>query len=230
MKSVLISIQPKWIEKIASGQKTIEVRKTKPKLETPFKCYIYATRPKKWFRFSSWGYASDENLWLSNGKVKMCDGFEFWADGIEYEPLCGKVIGEFVCDRIEEVYQCNSGWVKENACISQDEFFDYLGIPRGTHFGYDKKAYGWRISDLKIYDKPKELGEFYVATPKPMSKWTDKDMCHHCKYHKWIGSMEQFVKKGIPMREKCMLKKPEPICEYTPPIERPPQSWCYVEE
>ena len=39
-KSVLISIQPKWCELIASGKKTIEVRKTAPKLETPFKCYI----------------------------------------------------------------------------------------------------------------------------------------------------------------------------------------------
>ena len=40
-KAVLISIRPQWCQKIASGEKTIEVRKTKPKLETPFKCYIY---------------------------------------------------------------------------------------------------------------------------------------------------------------------------------------------
>ena len=43
MKSVMLSIRPKWCEMIASGEKTIEVRKTKPKLETPFKCYIYCT-------------------------------------------------------------------------------------------------------------------------------------------------------------------------------------------
>lgn len=46
MKSVLISIQPKWCELIASGEKTIEVRKTAPKLKTPFKCYIYCTLGK----------------------------------------------------------------------------------------------------------------------------------------------------------------------------------------
>ena len=45
-KAVMLSIRPKWCEKIASGEKTIEVRKTKPKLETPFKCYIYCTLPK----------------------------------------------------------------------------------------------------------------------------------------------------------------------------------------
>ena len=42
-KAVLISIRPKWCEKIMSGKKTLELRKTKPKLETPFKCYIYCT-------------------------------------------------------------------------------------------------------------------------------------------------------------------------------------------
>ena len=42
-KAVLISIRPQWCEKIASGEKTIEVRKTRPKLKTPFKCYIYCT-------------------------------------------------------------------------------------------------------------------------------------------------------------------------------------------
>lgn len=41
MIAVLISIRPKWCEKIISGEKTIEVRKTRPKMDTPFKCYIY---------------------------------------------------------------------------------------------------------------------------------------------------------------------------------------------
>ena len=43
MKSVLISIRPKWCEKIISGEKTIEVRKTRPKMKPLFKCYIYQT-------------------------------------------------------------------------------------------------------------------------------------------------------------------------------------------
>ena len=40
-KAVLISIRPEWCEKIISGEKTIEVRKTRPKMSPPFKCYIY---------------------------------------------------------------------------------------------------------------------------------------------------------------------------------------------
>lgn len=46
MKSIMISIQPKWCAKIESGAKTIEIRKTRPKIETPFKCYIYCTKGK----------------------------------------------------------------------------------------------------------------------------------------------------------------------------------------
>lgn len=73
MKSVMISIKPKWCELIASGRKTIEVRKTRPKLETPFKCYIYCTRGFK--PNTKYGY-----------KLRA------WR---------GKVIGEFVCDRVD---------------------------------------------------------------------------------------------------------------------------------
>jgi predicted transcriptional regulator len=43
-KAVVLSIRPKWCEKIAIGEKTIEVRKTRPKLDTPFKAYIYCSQ------------------------------------------------------------------------------------------------------------------------------------------------------------------------------------------
>ena len=42
--AVMLSIKPKYCELIASGEKTIEVRKTKPKIEKTFKCYIYCTK------------------------------------------------------------------------------------------------------------------------------------------------------------------------------------------
>lgn len=45
-KAVLISIRPRWVQKIADGEKTIEVRKTRPQLQTPFKVFIYCTRDK----------------------------------------------------------------------------------------------------------------------------------------------------------------------------------------
>ena len=42
-KAVMLSIRPKWCKKIVNGEKTIEVRKTRPNIATPFKCYIYCT-------------------------------------------------------------------------------------------------------------------------------------------------------------------------------------------
>lgn len=85
MKAVLISIRPEWCEKIASGEKTIEVRKKRPKLPTPFKCYIYMTKQKK--------------------------GEDGWIAAVCAENRCyygaGSVIGEFVCD---EIYDWHCGY------------------------------------------------------------------------------------------------------------------------
>lgn len=53
-QAVLISINPKWCELIASGRKTIEVRKTKPKLLPPFKCYIYCTQTEEIMKYPGW--------------------------------------------------------------------------------------------------------------------------------------------------------------------------------
>jgi predicted transcriptional regulator len=218
-----MSVNPKWCEKIANGEKTIEVRKTKPNLQTPFKVYIYATKPKKWFRFSSWGYASDENLWLVNGKVKMCDGFEFWAGDKEYESLCCKVIGEFVCDRIDRIgkrginnnfdycYLSLNEWGNDDveieitdiqkSCISKSELNAY-----GAN---SSCLYAWHISQLKIYDKPKELSEF-----------KKENRCYKKGDLDNIGCWE----RGCYMQEQGWCDGRYSV------IERPPQSWCYVEQ
>jgi predicted transcriptional regulator len=127
-KAVLISIRPKWVEKIASGEKTIEVRKTRPNLPTPFKAYIYCSQGNDARRLrGSWG----------------------------------KVIGEFTCDRIVPItYDGGRLWCPTNAafspatCLSQAEIIAYIG---------DKgRCYGWHISDLRIYDAPKCLFEFWA--------------------------------------------------------------------
>lgn len=50
MKAVLLSIRPNWCKLIWSGMKTIEVRKNRPTLKTPFKvsdrcCYYLKEKP-----------------------------------------------------------------------------------------------------------------------------------------------------------------------------------------
>ncbi len=138
MKSVLISIQPKWCELIANGKKTIEVRKTKPKLKPPFKCYIYCTKDKNnhFWTGKRYSYADDHSH----------NAFD--KDGN------GKVIGEFVCDKIETLPSntvFNAPALYSQTCITREAFFEYAA---------DDTVYLWRISNLETYDMPKELSNF----------------------------------------------------------------------
>ena len=170
MKAILMSIQPKWCELIASGKKTVEVRKTRPKIETPFKVYIYATQGK----FKDLGVIG-HSMYLKRQKV----------------------IGEFVCNEIECFTTDYRADDKQNERISKQScvpMIDLMEYEINVHC-----LYGWHISNLKIYDMPKEIYEF--------SKPCDKiNACYLCKW--W---------------EKEVM-----ICTQ-PPITRPPQSWCYVE-
>lgn len=202
MKNILIAIRPKWVEKIASGQKTIEVRKTAPK-ETPFKAYIYATRPKKFYKCGAVS-TSDELLWLANGKVEMGDGFKFWADGDEYQCLNGRIIGEFICDKIDKYtfshYEAEYRvtHIEQNAmCLNQPELI---------YYGKGETLYGWHISELKIYDKPRALSEFYRICKNPCKPSNGGILCLTTKTLKMNG------------------------CDGKIPLTRPPQSWQYVEE
>ncbi len=164
MTAVLISIQPKWCELIASGEKTVEVRKTRPKIETPFKCYIYCTKGK------------GDCLWRWGG---------IWYDTQDptHRPnrMDRKVIGEFVCDDVTKILnfgsrfsaegrsECELNTIARGSCLDFVDMRSYFGL---------KDGYAWHISDLKIYDKPKELSEFSkygfgdpVPLKRPPQSW-----------------------------------------------------------
>lgn len=153
MKAVLISIRPKWCELIASGKKTIEVRKTRPKIETPFKCYIYCTQSGRYVDGKQ-----VKNIWVNRGTDYRYIGN-------------GKVIGEFVCDKVENIFSLSRFWlgetIEEATCLSSKEIREY-----GKR---SEKIYGWHISDLKIYDKPRELSEFInikgEQIKRPLQSW-----------------------------------------------------------
>lgn len=234
MKAVLISIQPKWCELIASGKKTVEIRKTKPKLETPFKVYIYATKPRHYFKIAEHLAATDENLFLSNGTVKMSDGFENWAAGIKVEYLNGKVIGEFVCDKVYDIkphfdkpdfcnqYLCDWNWGKGTACLSFTEMNDYLKGEKGC---------GWHISNLVIYDKPKELGEFYKCGAPSIDELLDiEELCQYCSDTGYGEYKTYGTPNGPVMCEGRFCDKAyQEYLDENFSLIRAPQSWCYVE-
>lgn len=198
-KSIIQSIKPQYCELIAVGKKTIEVRKTRPKLDVPFKVYIYCTRgklallrddrdTKEKYKFDYWDFAA---FYQSNG-MKV---------------LGGKVIGEYVCDRIEAFspsrvpYETDSN-VTRASCLSIVELIKYSNM--------DKPLYAWHISDLKIYDKPKELSEFGNECNLDCPSV-------HCPYWKY-------------QRVNADEWDYDCTCNNIRPLTRPPQSWCYVEE
>lgn len=120
------------VEKIAAKWKTMELRKSKPNIPVPFKCYIYQTRLK-------WVF----NLLRRLGKDGIADTL---AAGF------GKVVGEFVCDGF--LYNCemaNADLAEIQSQVHRDKIREYSG---------GNQVFGWHISDLVIYDDPKPLNEF----------------------------------------------------------------------
>ena len=209
MKSVLTSIQPKWCELIASGKKTVEVRKTKPKLKTPFKVYIYCTESKsqnlmirnvKECYFDDWGHL--ESFLVNQREAKT------WFD--KEDRANGKVIGEFVCDKImldipRTLYASHKTVV--NSCVPIQELIDYVGKKNFLYF--------WHISNLVIYDKLRELSEFVV----------EGDCLNgDCKKCKWFDGGNNYN-----VEADCLLPYDFHFNKSVKPLFRPPQSWCYVE-
>lgn len=190
MKAILLSIRPNWCKLIWSGMKTVEVRKNRPKLETPFKVYSYCTMQREgWFRHP---------------------GSESW---------CGKIIGEFVCDKITRLTHVGETGSWEPECLyvmapgsyykPADELLEAACMSKETAEKYLKgcDGYGWHISDLKIYDKPKSILDFHRAVDKT-ELW-----CEKCAIGGKKGTACAFCYGLDGLR-----------------IRRPPQSWCYVEE
>lgn len=188
MKAVMLAIRPRHSENICTVigeengepvyKKTIEVRKKAPKCDTPFKCYIYATVGAYRDVYRS---IPKEPLFLihrENEKPTVAQSIAAESMRTSTWELCnGKVIGEFVCDKVD-TYNYHKGLSKfggslglpisaydsylifeddyKAMCLTYDEVKDY---------GKGKPLYGLHITDLKIYDTPKELGEFRHVCP-----------------------------------------------------------------
>lgn len=209
MKAVMLSIRPQWCEKIFNGEKTIEVRKTRPKIETPFEVLVYCTMPKERWSVGHQIFYNDTLYTLPTGELKIGDALELRADWPrkynEDNFLNGKVIGSFVCDRITNIH-CYSDTKDTNiyepsACLTGEEICEYLNYEDG---------YGWHITEPKLFDKPRELREF--RTPFPFSKH-----CLNCEIN------ENRTTKGF-NAEYCSA------CSYFKGnLTRPPQSYYFVE-
>ena len=138
MKAVLLSIRPEWCDLIIQHKKTVELRKTRPNLQTPFKVYIWCTKARK-----------------------------FWAriHGNGWQQLDERIIGEFICDDIRRVgpeycvVEEDIEFAIAGSCLTVPQVKDYAEWKSGLSYADLKDLYGWHISNLRIYDRPRKLQE-----------------------------------------------------------------------
>ena len=208
MKAILMSIRPEWCNLIIRGQKTLEVRRTRPKLEVPFKVYIYCTKaPQHLITIFKDGEEIEDGE-IHHGKPMFLKCDKYLPDGIRDKTQM--VIGEFICNDIrrigpeycvvkEDIESAISG-----SCLTVPQVKDYAGWKSGMSYADLKDMYGWHISDLKIYDEPVKLKDFWAIQP-----CTHRGDCCTCR--RWDA--EKLICRGEAFG-----------------IERPPQSWYYVED
>ena len=209
MRAIMKSVSPRICEKVANGDCTILVSKTAPKCEVPFKCYIYCTSAKPYLYKEA---NPPFELFLDSELYK--------GKGYDDRLFSSKVIGEFICDKVDKIIPL------------QHTYYNYIGLPIANvieygiwnddlaqmclkkkeidNYGKGKTLYGWHISDLKIYDRPKELSEF---------KKTRDKIAMTCGMQARNGLCRAIDHEELCDNIKCCFKTP-----------RPSQSWCYVEE
>lgn len=211
MKAVMLSLRPQWCEKIFNGSKSIEVRKSRPSIPTPFKVYVYQTKNKG-------GNATVREVLNSvygGGKVIgsfVCDRVEeyegeFWDDDTyeriqePWEPSDFAEYGEYEYDTIGENGEFYGKGIElsKQSCLSWNEFRKYVG--QGL-----KDFYGWHITEPKVFDKPRDITEFALYGRCA----EDCDEYDICARDSEGGRMScKYFKRTF--------------------LERPPQSYCFVE-
>ena len=193
-KAVLLSVSPKQCSDTLNGYVSILVRKTRPKMEVPFKCYLYCTKPN----------TTDPHEYL---EIHMDD---------KIHKANGKVIAEFICSRILPI---KVEYSDVDSAVADNEF-PYTGMTDKEimeYLGNGKYGYGWCVTDLIVYDKPKELNK--------LSKYWDYDdedkrPCESCELYSFDYNENMMICGYDFDGENCPKMN----------LIRPPKSWCYVME
>ena len=155
-KAILISIKPKWVARILNGEKTIEIRKTRPNCDLPIPVYIYCTKEK------TRAILTDKGCVISN--TLAVGGNSQYKSGYS---LSGQVVAKFTLNKVEEIVRYDGEFYTPtyeenkiclNACLSWEEIHRYLANK--------KTGYAWHIENLKIFNEPKELNDFMVKPTK----------------------------------------------------------------
>ncbi len=239
MKAVLMSIHPQWCAPILNGLKIIEIRKSKPNLKHPFKAYIYCTKKGGNLvlgdRFDGSSFLTEYAITRGVSKERADDTW-----GV----LNGKVIGEFVCGRIDHIV--HSGTNRKDlklSLLNSDGTFSqltdtyikktYLSLEEIENYAQGKDVFGWRISNLIIYDEPKALHEFLKPGYKSFEYMSDEEeLCNYCITTDY-GTRRQIITPNGPIfceGDFCNSAYGTYLEDEGFRLYRPPQSWCYIED
>ena len=204
MIAILISIRPEWVAKILNGEKTVDIRKTCPEIFKHLKpyegcsidVYIYCTKGK----YEMGKFNSDKKYHEIRDDCSYAGG---WLRGLPDETVNGKVVAKFTLNKVEKYPYISDKYDKLiGSCLSEKELLDYSTIKIENGIRFVKTLYAWHISNLVIFDKPKELSEFYkVGFDKAMK--------------------ESLKLKPYPLSSAYIEKQYQ--------LTKAPQSFCYVE-
>lgn len=243
MKAILISIRPKWVAKILNGEKTIEVRKGTALYKAIQKLideYGYADIYVYCSKINKKHYHLIESIDTDTGKTDY--EIDYYIGGGNYLDWCfdGKVAFKFRCYKVEKIdrdyvydFSINDvvkDWFKTNSlqdkelyeksCLTKNEIYKYL-----KPYARICKGCAIHISDLEVFDKPKELSEFrkpYYCDCKLRCEDNLKpSFCReHCQHNLDRERLSVCCDRDGWVKEwnnetNCLTKAP--------------QSWCYIE-
>ena len=173
-KSIFMSIKPKYCYQIFKGEKTLEIRKTKPEiLQTPFDVYVYCTMPDIHHQ-TICGHMrlNDDELYIHPKEgLKHGDSIELMACDDAYSKdnfLNGKCIGKLTIDYIQRLRYPEDRLVDvidaKEACLSAKEIIEYS---RG------KPLFGWHIKEANLFKRPLLADTFptFKTVQRPPQSW-----------------------------------------------------------
>lgn len=231
-KCIILSVQPQWLEKILNGEKTIEIRKSKPKCDYPIDVYLYCTKSKNYLVKED-NYETIEPLF----NYKICYPSEY--DELVATILNGKIVAKFTLNKVEKFqifdsyssfgnWLTDDGFINDNkkieeflskSCMSDIQLQDYAGFPDFEIYQYGGETkegifYTWHIDNLQIFDKPMELREFYRNNYQVIQDYES------CNNYDCIYAIDNSIlgDDGYCPVDECPKLR----------ISRPPQSWGYA--
>lgn len=235
MKSILISINPKSVAKILNGKKIMEIRTTAPKCDLPIDVYVYCTKNGPFLQEEM---DSIDNAGLYDYPTGVYAALPKEDNVRHGKPLNGKVVAKltlkYVSDKVHvDTFQDGSRFFHSTAqeiLLDALEDYDVAMAFRKRKRKEGSTLFSWWILDLQIFDRPKELWQFqkpgthekYLRSLEAARK-DDLKLCEEYGFDQWDMREEGVIANGAELTEEAYK-----IGAYG--LQRPPQSWQYVEE